>query len=146
MAAMTKEERAKKELSDFLNNENGRIPYSCPNWNLNSGRMHRPYEQNSSFSDKYRAMSPLEQTQHINEEDIPKDVDWTLPETVVEETPVKQKNYRWVMALAFLTAFSVSYCSNSPKAHKNEQNEREFSRPINHSNYEQPAFRQGPKK
>lgn len=143
---MTKEEQAKKELSDFLDGAAKKIPYSCPNWNSSQGRMYKPYEQNSSFSNRYRLMSPLEQTQYIDEEDIPNDVDWALPDAVIEAEPVGRKKYRWAMALAFLTAFSISYCSNIPNSQKEEPKKYEIERPVNQSNHDAPAFRQGPKK
>lgn len=127
---------AERELSDFLNVQNS-APYSCPNWNISQGRMNRPYEQSASLSDRYRIMSPLEQTQYINEEDMP-DVDWSLP---------KPRNYRLVAAFAFLAAFSISYCCSNTRNVQNEVKEKcEVRSSKNYPNYEPPSFKQGPKK
>jgi len=125
MPAMTKEEQARKELSDFLNIESER-PYNYSNWDFEERRKLGPYEQRKSLSDRYLALPSLDETQEID--------------------PVKPRNYRWVIALAFLTAFSISYCSNSRKVPKEELRECETVRQYSSSNYEPPSFRQGPKK
>lgn len=138
MSAMTNEEKAKKELSDFLNKESAR-PYDYSNWDIDQKRRLGPYEQRKSLSDRYQSMPSLEQTQMILEEDIP-DVDWTLPETA------RQKNYRWVAAFAFLAAFSISYCSNVRSVQNEIQEKYETKSSSSSPNYEPPSFKQGPRK
>jgi len=122
MPAMTKEEQARKELSDFLNVESER-PYNYSNWDFEERRKLGPYEQRKSLSDRYLALPSLDETQEIE--------------------PVKPKSYRWIFALAFLTAFSVSYCSNRPAPKEEVKYEVQS---VNSPSYEPPAFRQGPKK
>jgi hypothetical protein len=139
MTAMTNEEKARKELSDFLNKESSQ-PYDYSNWDIDQRRRLGPYEQRKSFSDRYRTMPSFEQTQVITEEDIPDGVDWTLSDGH------RQRSYRWVAAFAFLAAFSISYCSNTQDVQKEIQEKYEAKSSASSPNYEPPAFRQGPKK
>lgn len=142
---MNKSEKdANKELSDFLENETKKIPYSCPNWDSTRERMRKVYEPSQSFSDRYFRMHPLEQTQYINEEDMPSDVDWTLPKTVIEDAPIRKSGYRLVAGLAFLFGLSLSYCAQNSAPR--EEKKHEIERSVYSSKEELPAFRQGPKK
>lgn len=134
-----KVDSAARELSDFLCTESKKVPYSCPNWNSEDGRIQRPYVQKSSLSDKYRMMPALDQTQFISEEDVPSDVDWSLP-------PVR--NRRWTFAAAFLAAFSFSLYLQStahPRVEKSKTDYECTKKPVS-KDYDPPAFRQGPKK
>jgi|GEM_PF-6624490 len=135
---------ATKELSDFLEFESKKVPYSCSNWDEEASHMRKPYEVKKSFSDRYLKMPRLEDTQYIDEEDIPKDVDWSLPETVIEETPVRKNNYHLAIGLAVIIGFSLSYCSNNsaPREKKKYETEHSVSAPQS----EPAAFRQGAKK
>jgi len=130
---------AARELSDFLDPKNGKIPYSCPNWNIGIKRINHPYVQKPSFSDKYLKMPEIEQTQYIIEEDIPSDIDWSLP-------PIRKR--RWTFAAAFLAAFSFYLYSQSavqPKVEKINQNYEYAKKPVS-KNREPPSFKQDPRK